>query len=193
MVVNEFDAGRQGIALDVLRATLARLYGEHESRRRLHTLCGNVERYGVAAVCDGLVDDERRYLASPSADHFTADKRQTEREPFALTRAAARQLMSHGVHDLSGDSSDLPRSRFDFYEKVRVVSDDPSKAEIFGKLAAVLGKAKGDGGWSYGIHVYDSPRTWHCWEHELESTGDFDRRKSFYAIDSIRGIIDPRD
>jgi hypothetical protein len=32
------------------------------------------------------------------------------------------------------------RSRFDFYENVRIVSDDPSKAEINGKLAAILAK-----------------------------------------------------
>jgi len=101
--------------------------------------------------------------------------------------------MTKGQHSNSDESSEQPKSRFDFYEKVRILSKDPSRAKIYGKVAAILSKSKGDGGWSYGIHGYESPGTWHCWECEPESTGEFDRRESFYAAASVRGIIDPRD
>ena len=74
--------------------------------------------------------------------------------------------------------SDSP-SRFDFYEKVRVVSAEPAKAEFKGKLGELIRKAKGHGGWSYEVRLYGSDQVCHCWEHELESTGEFDSRESF--------------
>ena len=77
--------------------------------------------------------------------------------------------------------------RFDWYERVRVVTADPAKAAIAGLLGAVLGKAQGDDGrWSYGVFVYDEQRVWSCWENELAPTGEFDRRESFYSGESIR-------
>ena len=77
--------------------------------------------------------------------------------------------------------------RFDFYEKVVVASADPAKAEIEGRLGAVLGRACGDDGlWSYAVSMYHSGICWHCSEDELRPTGEFDRRESFYDGSSVR-------
>jgi hypothetical protein len=75
-----------------------------------------------------------------------------------------------------------PDAKFDFYEKVRFISDDPAMSHLAGKLAAVLGRAQNDYGlWSYAIHVYGEPHCYSCAESELESTGEFARREDFYA------------
>jgi len=77
--------------------------------------------------------------------------------------------------------------RFDFYEKVVVASADLAKAEIDGRLGAVLGRACDDDGlWSYAVSVYHSGICWSCSEDELLPTGEFDRRESFYDGSSVR-------
>ena len=81
----------------------------------------------------------------------------------------------------------VSEGRFDWYERVRVATADPAKAGIDGQLGAVLGKAQGDcGRWSYGVMIDVQGRVWSCWEDELVSTGEFDRRESFYCDKSIR-------
>ena len=78
-------------------------------------------------------------------------------------------------------------ARFDFYEKVTVASTNPSKAEITGRLGAVLGRVCDDNGqWSYTIGLYDDVACWFCREDELRPTGEFDRRESFFDGSSIR-------
>jgi hypothetical protein len=82
-------------------------------------------------------------------------------------------------------------SRFEWYEKVRVVSMDPSKASISGEMGAILGKAQGDDGrWSYGVFIYNAGVVWSCWEDELTSTGEFDRRESFFGNQSRDQVVD---
>jgi hypothetical protein len=81
----------------------------------------------------------------------------------------------------------MAESRFDWYERVRVTTAGPVRAASVGKLGAVLGKARGDGGrWSYAVFVYDDQVVWSCWEDELVATGEFDRRESFYSGESVR-------
>jgi hypothetical protein len=78
-------------------------------------------------------------------------------------------------------------AKFDFYEKVRCISDEPAMLHLAGKKAAVLGRAQNDDGlWSYAIHVYGEPHCYTCAEYELESTGEFARREDFYSGESIR-------
>jgi hypothetical protein len=84
----------------------------------------------------------------------------------------------------------MAEDRFEWYERVRVATADPTKEAINGRLGAVLGKAQGDDSrWSYGVFIYDLQRVWVCREDELATTGEFDR--SFYSDKSIR--IDQRD
>lgn len=81
----------------------------------------------------------------------------------------------------------MAEARFAWYEKVRVTTADPAKVTIHGKLGAILGKAEADDGrWSYGVFVYDERIVWCCWEDELNHTGEFDKRESFFSGESIR-------
>ena len=77
--------------------------------------------------------------------------------------------------------------RFEFYEKVVVKSERSQVQPINGKVGAILGRACGETGlWSYAVHIYGEIEGWDLPEHELESTGEFDSRDSFYNGSSIR-------
>jgi hypothetical protein len=70
---------------------------------------------------------------------------------------------------------------FQFYEKVRVRSDDANLSTINGELAAILGRISDQQGcWSYAVHVYRDGNCWSCNEADLETTGEYDLRSTFY-------------
>ena len=74
-----------------------------------------------------------------------------------------------------------PAYRFDFYERVRIVGEDPSLDEVRGELGAVLGRAdEGLGEPAYAVLVYATGLCWSVNESALEPTGEHDRRESFY-------------
>ncbi len=79
-------------------------------------------------------------------------------------------------------------TRFEFYEKVRISSDDDELAEVNGQLAAVLGKSVEDDGSlvGYAVHIYATGECWSVNERDLAATGEFDRRETFYSGASIR-------
>ena len=70
--------------------------------------------------------------------------------------------------------------RFGFYERLRIVGKSASLDPIRGELAAVLGRAVGDDGPSYAVFVYSTDECWDVGEADLEQTGEFDRRETFY-------------
>ena len=70
--------------------------------------------------------------------------------------------------------------RFGFYERVRIVGERPSLDPVRGELAAVLGRAIGDDGPGYAVSVYSTDASWNVDEADLEPTGEFDRRETFY-------------
>lgn len=81
----------------------------------------------------------------------------------------------------------MSEPRFDFYEKVVVASSDPIKAEIDGRLGAVLGRVCDDHGlWSYAVSMYHSGICRSCCEHELRPTGELDRPENFYEGSYVR-------
>lgn len=109
-----------------------------------------------------------------------------ERSPRKDSRDA-EDLRSGAIVVTLNSEFEMFGSRFEWYEKVRVNSDDPARAQINGELGVVLGKAQADdGSWTYGVHVYRTQIVWSCCEDELTATGEFDRRDSFYNDDSIR-------
>ncbi len=79
-------------------------------------------------------------------------------------------------------------TRFEFYEKVRIASDDDELAEVNGQLAAVLGKSVEDDGTlvGYAVHIYATGECWSVKERDLVATGEFDKRETFYSGASIR-------
>jgi hypothetical protein len=85
----------------------------------------------------------------------------------------------------------MDKSKFDFYEEVKITSTLPSKQEVSGEVSAVLGKAQNDNGdWSYAVWVYRDSICWSMDEHELESTGEFDKEETFYSGNSVRVRVD---
>ena len=85
----------------------------------------------------------------------------------------------------------MPNPRFQFYEKVRLASSKPELAEIHGAIGAVLGRAEHeDGSFSYGVYIYRDEICWSIAEEDLEATGDFDSRETFYDGTSIRVHVD---
>jgi len=70
--------------------------------------------------------------------------------------------------------------RFDFYERVRIVGESPSLDPVRGERAAVLGRAVGDDGPGYAVFVYSTEECWDVAEADLEPTGEFDHRETFY-------------
>ena len=81
--------------------------------------------------------------------------------------------------------------RFAFYERVRVTGDRPELAPVRGELAAVLGRAVGEAGPSYAVSVYATGECWDVREDDLEPTGEFDRRETFYSGETVRVGVGP--
>ena len=83
--------------------------------------------------------------------------------------------------------------KFEFYEKVKVCSDDPQKSEVRGELGAIVGRVQRESGdWYYAVHVYKTSEGWDFYESELEATGEFDVRETFYDGETVRVAVDER-
>ncbi len=82
----------------------------------------------------------------------------------------------------------MKNAKFDFYEKVIINSENPNLKKINGELCAVIGKVfwTEKNKWLYSIHLYNSDEGWDVSEEDLVSTGEFDKRESFYSGESIR-------
>ncbi len=84
-----------------------------------------------------------------------------------------------------------PTPRFEFYEKVLVTSSNPRLRRIHGLRAAVLGRDHDAvGTWYYAIHVYRRGLVWCVSEADLQPTGEFDTRYSFYSGCSVTVRVD---
>ena len=77
--------------------------------------------------------------------------------------------------------------KLEFFEKVRISTQNPEKTSIDGGLGAVLGRAQNESGsWVYSVHVYAAGESWFLEEGELQSTGEFDDAGNFYDGSNIR-------
>ena len=71
------------------------------------------------------------------------------------------------------------KSKFDFYEIVKIKTIDPQKSEVNGKKGYVAAKAVSDirdhnpGSWTYAVSLFDIKYAWSFSENELEATGNF--------------------
>jgi len=83
-------------------------------------------------------------------------------------------------------------NKYQFYEIVKIQSDDTSKAEINGQEGAVTGMAQNDDGmWGYSVHIYSIDDTWYLLEKELAPTGKMDKHETFHSGESITVEVDP--
>jgi len=86
-------------------------------------------------------------------------------------------------------------AKFDFFERVRIITDIKSKQRFRNTLGTVLAKGKNkEGVWSYDVSVdKDKGYNWGFDEHELEATGNFITREDFYGTESslIKVLVTP--
>ena len=88
--------------------------------------------------------------------------------------------------------SDEPR--FDYYEDVRIQSQDREKSHMNGRVGVVLGRTQTEdkSSWYYAIDLYGDEQSWCFFEIELESTGNKFRREDFFDGTSTRVHVDER-
>ncbi|WP_010304091.1 Imm31 family immunity protein [Candidatus Odyssella thessalonicensis] len=85
------------------------------------------------------------------------------------------------------------RSRFDFYEVVRVRSNLPEYVRIDNLLGTVLGMSQdSEGRWAYALEIEDSDEAWMVWEECLISCNEFKNREDFYSNSSLKVVVDPK-
>ncbi len=86
----------------------------------------------------------------------------------------------------------MSKPKFQFYEVVRVISNNPELAEIQGETGAILGLSEhGDPEYEYGVFIDRDGLLWSVAEHDLESTGIIKQRADFYDDKvSIRVQVD---
>jgi hypothetical protein len=89
--------------------------------------------------------------------------------------------------------------KFQFYEIVRINSNNPELAEIQGETGAILGRSDEENGlYSYGVFIDRDEICWCVAEEDIESTGVVLQRADFYDDNRVirvqvdeqgRGII----
>jgi len=79
---------------------------------------------------------------------------------------------------------------FNFYEIVKIISNDETYPEIIGKKGVILGMSQNDDNtWGYAIFIDDI--TWSVDEKNLKSTGKFSSRDQFYNNENrVKIIVD---
>jgi hypothetical protein len=86
----------------------------------------------------------------------------------------------------------MSKPKFQFYEVVRVVSNQPELVEIQGETGAILGLSEhGEPEYEYGVFIERDGFLWSVAESDLETTGVFLQRSDFYDDKvSIRVQVD---
>ena len=92
--------------------------------------------------------------------------------------------------------NDLIKSKFDFYEIVKIVTSDPNKLELYGKLGYIRGKAAPETAesqeWGYAVSLFDLDNTWSFEENELESAGKFFDKNAIPDYGKIRVLVNDK-
>lgn len=84
-------------------------------------------------------------------------------------------------------------NKYDFYDIVRIISDNPNHSEINGKLGVVRGMAQNEvtQEWSYGVSILESDGTiCRVYEKHLQHTGKKADPKDFQIGVSIKIQVD---
>jgi hypothetical protein len=71
-------------------------------------------------------------------------------------------------------------SPFQFYEIVRVNSNEPTVKQINGLEGTILGFSEGKDRVSYSVFIHKLNETWFLSGNDLISTGKMDKRGNFY-------------
>ena len=102
---------------------------------------------------------------------------------------------SGGAASISSHQKELSslKPQFDFYEVVQVRnSEETDKLPVVGQEGAILGMAEEEEGrWNYAVFIYSLSECWHFGERELETTGKWDKKETFYDGSHITVLVDP--
>ena len=88
-------------------------------------------------------------------------------------------------------------SKFDFYEIVKLLSDDPKHAGLTGKLVVIRGKVQHEktGEWIYGVSLYEKRGYGiirRVYEKYLVATGKKADPSEFETGQTIKVSVDPK-
>jgi len=85
------------------------------------------------------------------------------------------------------------KNKFDYYEIVKVESNDPELSKINGLEGAILGISKNDSTKqiAYSVHIFKFASSWFIFEKDLITTGKYSKKEDFHAGESIKVNVDP--
>ncbi len=86
------------------------------------------------------------------------------------------------------------KSKFQFYDVVKIISENPKHVSLKGKLAVIRGKVKNEetGVWSYGVSLYKKESfITRFYEEELEFVKKRADPRDFHTSESIKIRVDP--
>ncbi len=88
------------------------------------------------------------------------------------------------------------KSKFDFYEVVKVITSDPNKTELYGKLGYIRGKSEPEDDYTkrhgYAVLLFDREYLYCFEEDELESTGEFFDKSTIPDYGRIRVVVNEK-
>lgn len=86
----------------------------------------------------------------------------------------------------------MSESKFNFYEIVRICTEEKKYREVYGKEAFVCGKVQDDkdGVWYYVVSLIDSGFTVSLCEHHIESLGRFSKAEDHSTGESVKVYVD---
>lgn len=84
------------------------------------------------------------------------------------------------------------RTKFKFFEVVRIESAPEGFEHLCGQAGPILGRTEcEDGSWTYSVSLEDIGETFLLSEGALSSTGKFVKREDIYDGSSVRVSVDP--
>ena len=83
------------------------------------------------------------------------------------------------------------KNKFKFYEIVKVVSTNPERSEINGKIGTILGMTEDKNVNVYVISIEDEEDDLYVYEYDLVSTHRFAKREDFYIGESVKVLVSP--
>jgi hypothetical protein len=89
-----------------------------------------------------------------------------------------------------GRKMNKEKPKFEFYEKMRVISDDPEAAEVRGELGVIMAQSDEGEPYEYAVFIYRDEICRDLDEDEIESAGEFDSRENLYDSGSFRVSVD---
>ena len=85
-------------------------------------------------------------------------------------------------------------NKFEYYEIVKIKSDNPELLKVNGLEGAILGisEAEDSNQIAYSVHVFKLQTSWFIFEDDLVRTGRRSRKEDCYTTESVRVRVNPK-